>query len=174
MRLDWPHVRVGLALLLVLAFTAAALAAPINYRALGAYGYVGVFLVTLLATAALVFPVPYLGVIVVAGTFLNPIAVAVVGGVAAAIGELTGYLLGITGRSLLPENRWIVLTERAMGRFGVLVVLVAAALPNPFFDAVGIIAGATRLPIWSFLLFCFIGKTLRFALLAVIGAALPL
>jgi membrane protein YqaA with SNARE-associated domain len=145
---------------------------PIDYRGLGHYGYLGVFVVTLLAIGALVLPVPYLALIVVAGSFLDPRLVALTAGVAAALGELTGYLLGYTSRSLLPESRWTRLLETAMVRFGGPAIFVAAAVPNPFFDAVGALAGATRMPLWLFLLACFLGKTLRFWLLALAGRAL--
>jgi len=166
-----PRIGPALGLLAVLLVSVALLFVPIDYKALGNYGYLGVFLVTLLATAAIVLPVPYLALIVVAGSFLNPYAVALVAGVAAALGELTGYLVGYTGRSLVPQNRWYQLLERSVRRFGGPVIFVAAVVPNPFFDAVGIVAGATRLPVWLFLLACFLGKTIRFVLLALLGGS---
>jgi len=167
-----PRVRPALMLLAMVGLSVVLIVVPIDYKALGNYGYLGVFLVTLLATAAIVVPVPYLALILVAGTFLNPVAVAVVAGVAAAVGELTGYLVGYTGRSLLPKNRWYLMLERGVTRFGGPIIFVAAAIPNPFFDAVGAIAGAMRTPIWLFLLLCFLGKTLRFFLLALLGGSL--
>ncbi|HEY7060655.1 MAG TPA: VTT domain-containing protein [Chloroflexota bacterium] len=166
-----PRVRPALLLLAVLALSVTLIVLPIDYKALGNYGYLGVFLVTLLATAAIVVPVPYLALILVAGSFLNPLLVAVVAGVAAALGELTGYAVGHTGRSLLPRTRWYLLLERGMTRCGGLVIFVAAAIPNPFFDAVGALAGATRMPVGCFLLVCFLGKTLRFFLLALLGVS---
>jgi membrane protein YqaA with SNARE-associated domain len=167
-----PHVRPALVLLAVLAISIGLLFVPIDYRALGNYGYLGVFLVTLLATGAIVVPVPYLAVIVLAGSFLNPVLVALLAGAGAALGEMTGYLVGLTGRSLLPKNRWYLRVESGVIRYGGPVIFIAAAIPNPFFDAVGIIAGATRMPIWVFLVACFLGKTLRFLLLATIGDSL--
>jgi membrane protein YqaA with SNARE-associated domain len=167
-----PRVRPALMLLAMLVLSATLIVAPIDYKALGDYGYLGVFLVTLLATAAIVVPVPYLALILVAGSFLNPVLVAVVAGVAAALGEMTGYFVGYSGRSLLPQTHWYRMLERGVTRFGSLIVFVAAAIPNPFFDAVGAIAGATRMPIWQFLLICFLGKTLRFFVLALLGVSL--
>ncbi len=164
-----PRIRPALAVLGVALLSGALLFVPLDYQAFGNYGYLGVFVVTLLATGALVLPVPYLALIVVAGSFLNPVLVALVAGLAAALGELTGYLVGYTGRSLIPHNRWYRLLERGVTRFGGPVIFVASVVPNPFFDAVGIIAGATRLPVWLFILVCFLGKTIRFWLLAFAG-----
>ena len=165
----WRPVLLLLGLLLL---SAAIVTAPIDYRALGEYGYPAVFLVTLAATSAMVVPVPYLALIVVAGSFLNPGLVGLVAGLAAALGELIGYVLGRTGRSLLPRGRWSHLLEGGLTRFGALVVFVGAAVPNPFFDAIGVVAGALRLPVALFLVVCFLGKALRFWLLATLGGTL--
>src|SRR5262245_30881487 len=166
-----PRLRPALMLLAMVGLSVLLIVVPIDYKALGNYGYLGVFLVTLLATAAIVVPVPYLALILVAGSFLNPVLVAIVAGVAAALGELTGYAVGYSGRSLLPRTRWYLMLERGVTRFGGPVIFVAAAVPNPFFDAVGALAGATRMPIWFFLAVCFLGKALRFFLLALLGVS---
>jgi membrane protein YqaA with SNARE-associated domain len=165
------YARPILGLLATLAVSVGILFIPMDYRAMGDWGYVGVFMVTLLATAALVLPVPYLSVIVLAGSFLNPVAVALLAGCAAALGELTGYFLGRSGRNLLPHNRWTNMLERGMGRAGLVVIFLGAAIPNPLFDAIGVVAGATRFGVWKFLITCFLGKTLRFWILAFAGGA---
>jgi membrane protein DedA with SNARE-associated domain len=130
-----PRLRPALLLTVVLGLSIGLVVAPIDYRALGNYGYLGVFLVTLIATGAIVVPVPYLAVVIVAGSFLDPLLVALVAGVAAALGELTGYLMGYTGRALLPQSRAYALLERGVTRWGGPVIFVAAVIPNPFFDA---------------------------------------
>ena len=156
----------------VISISAAILVAPINYEALGDYGYLGVFIVTLITTGAFVLPVPYLAIIFKAGTFLNPLAVALVAGVAAALGEMTGYLLGYSGRALVGRGRWERAAERWMQRHGFLTIAVFAFIPNPFFDAAGLAAGALRYAAWRFALACFIGKTAKFILVAGFGANL--
>lgn len=156
--------------LLVMSISALILLAPIDYAALGDYGYAGVFLVTLITTGAFVLPVPYLAIIFKAGTFLNPVGVAVVAGVAAALGELTGYLLGFGGRELLGDSRWHRAVDRWMQRHGFLTIAVFAFIPNPAFDAAGIAAGALRYSVWRFFLACLVGKTAKFVLVAAFGA----
>jgi len=91
--------------------------------------------------------------------------------VASALGELTGYFLGKSGRAGLPKTRYVQTMERGMQRFGAPVIFVAAAIPNPFFDVAGILAGATKLPLWLYLLATFSGKTLRFFALATLGSS---
>jgi membrane protein YqaA with SNARE-associated domain len=167
-----PQVATGLALLGLLGLSLLLLRVPIDYKAFGNTGYVGIFAITLLASATFVLPVPYLAAIIVGGTFLDPRMVALVAGVAAALGEITGYWVGYKGRGILPPSRWLALLERGMARFGLPVIFMAAAVPNPVFDAVGLIAGATRLPLRYFVLACFFGKTLRFWIIATVGASL--
>jgi membrane protein YqaA with SNARE-associated domain len=162
----------ALTLTVTIAVTIAAVRAPVDYRALGNYGYLGVFLITLIGTGAIVVPMPYIGAILIAGTFLDPRLVALVAGSAAAIGEMTGYLVGYSGRSLLPTGRWYTQVESAMRRFGPAMIFGASVIPNPFFDALGVIAGATRLPVAWFMIACFLGKTMRFWLLAAVGGRL--
>lgn len=162
--------RAVVALLLVAGLSALALAVPIDVERVGNYGYLGVFLVTLITTGAFVLPIPYLAVIFRAGTFLNPVAVAVVAGLAAACGEMTGYLLGLSGRELVAGNRWRLAAERWMARYGFASIVLLSFIPNPFFDAAGIAAGALRYPAWRFALACFLGKTAKFLLVALGGA----
>jgi membrane protein YqaA with SNARE-associated domain len=163
--------RVSVVALVILSISAAILAAPIDYEALGNYSYLGVFLVTLITTGGLVLPVPYLAVILKAGTFLNPVAVALVAGVAASIGELTGYLLGCSGRELVNSGRWEQAVERWMQRHGFASIALFALIPNPAFDAAGIAAGALRYSVWRFVLACFVGKTAKFVLVALFGSS---
>ena len=42
-------------------------------------------------------------------------------------------------------------------------------MPNPFFDAIGAAAGVLRYSIWKFALACFIGKTIKFLIAALVG-----
>ncbi len=162
----------ALTLVATVAVTIAAIKAPIDYRALGSYGYLGVFLITLIGTGAIAFPMPYIGAILIAGTFLDPSLVAIVAGIAAAIGELTGYLVGYSGRSLLPTDGWYPPLERSLAKYGPMVIFGASVVPNPFFDALGVIAGATRMPLPLFVLAVLVGKTIRFWVLATYGGRL--
>jgi membrane protein YqaA with SNARE-associated domain len=167
-------ISLGLGLVLVVAMTVAVVLAPVDYRAIGDYGYLGLFLLGFVATATIIVPVPYVGLILVAGTFLDPLGVAVAGAAGTALGELTGYLLGRSGRGMIPAAEWYQRVERAMARFGTLVTFVAMAVPNPLAKAVVVIAGATELAVWKLLLACFAGRALRFWAIAALGTVLPL
>ena len=137
---------------------------------LGAYGYPTVFLVSLLSNAALLLPAPGIALVVAAGSTLDPLVVGVVAGLGAALGEMTGYFVGQSGQVIFEERPMYWRIERWMSKSGTLVIFMLAAIPNPLFDIGGLVAGALRMPIWRFLLSVWLGKSLRFALLATIGA----
>jgi membrane protein YqaA with SNARE-associated domain len=154
------------------ALSVACLLIPIDPDVLERGGYAGVFTITLIATGALVLPVPYLAVIARVATELDPLTVAVVAGVAAALGELTGYLIGASGKELMSGNRWLELTRTWMSRHGFATVAVASFIPNPAFDAVGALAGALSFGAWKFCAACFLGKTAKFLLIALVARGL--
>ena len=46
---------------------------PIDWETVGAWGYLGVFFVTFVATASFILPIPYLLIVARAGMYLNPV-----------------------------------------------------------------------------------------------------
>jgi len=136
---------------------------------LGNYGYLGVFVLTLLASASVFLPSPALGVAALAGMTLNPWIVGLVGGVAAGLGESTGYLAGRGGSDLAERSRFYPRVAGWVRRWGLLTVFVLAFVPGPVFDMAGIAAGTIRMPFGRFLAACLAGKVLRFILVAWLG-----
>jgi membrane protein YqaA with SNARE-associated domain len=142
---------------------------PIDYHQLGRWGYLGVGAVVFIATASVALPIPYLLIVARAGTFLDPLTLAVVAGVAATLGELTGYLVGLGGTGLVIRNKWYGRAHDWICSYGFWCIVFFACVPNPFFDAVGIAAGALRYSVWRFMLACFLGKFIKFLIAALIG-----
>jgi membrane protein YqaA with SNARE-associated domain len=135
-----------------------------------AYGYPGVFLISLGANATVILPAPTLALVFALGGVLNPILVGLVAGLGGALGELTGYLAGYSGQAVI-ENREIY--DRLHGwmrKYGLATIFFLSLLPNPFFDLAGIAAGVLRFPVGYFLLSCWLGKTLKSIVFALAGA----
>lgn len=129
---------------------------------LGDVGYVGLALTVFIASGGLVLPVPSLATACAAGILLEPPYVALVAGSAGTLGELTGYFLGFSGRGVLDQSRLYQRMSGWMRRRGSVVLFLMALIPNPFFDFVGIAAGALRYPIWRYLAIVWTGKFLKF------------
>ena len=124
------------------------------------WGYLGIFLVSFIGNASIILPVPSFLAVFAAGSLLNPWLVGLAAGAGAALGELTGYVLGMGGRKAL-ESRYRKYMERlkkVMERYGMFPIIVLfAATPLPD-DLVGILAGMIRYDLRKFLLAALIGK----------------
>ena len=158
-------IRVGV-IALVIAFSLLILLNADKLRQLGNYGYAGVFLLSFLTNATIFVPAPSWIIPIVAGTTFNPFIVGLVVGTGESLGEITGFIAGASGR-IIVENRerykWL---SGLANRYGLWLFIILGFIPNPFFDLAGIMAGALKYPLLSFLGATWIGKTARAMLLA--------
>jgi len=121
------------------------------------FGYAGAFLVSLVSNATIVLPAPGILIIMALGASLSPVLVGLAAGVGAAIGEMSCYLAGVSGRGLIENSRLYDRLEGWLNKWGFLAVFVFAATPLPF-DILGIAAGILRYPLWKFFFACCLGK----------------
>jgi len=124
-------------------------------------GLLVLFGLAALSTATLILPAPGLALTAIAGAAGDPIAVGVVAGLGQAVGELTGYAAGWSGRSLLPDNPATRRLSGWLGDRGVVAIFVLAVIPNPLFDVAGIAAGALRMPVVRYLGAAAAGKVIK-------------
>lgn len=176
-RVDWGTVGKALAALGIVALATALIYAwrsGVELERLGALGYPGAFLVAFLAAATVLVPVPGFVVIAGAGAIWHPALVGLAAGLGAATGELVGFAAGRTGRAALKGrrgDRWQT-AETWLRRFGFWAILALAALPNPFFDALGLAAGALAYPPGRFWLASALGNSLKHVTIAYIGGSI--
>ncbi len=161
-----------LVLLLVVGLTVFLFINRDRVKELEALGYPGVFLVSLLANATLILPVPGVLFTSAMGAVFNPYLVALAAGTGATLGELTGYMAGFSGQGVIENRKWYDKVTSWMTKYGGITVLVLAFIPNPVFDIAGMVAGALRMPMWKYLIFSWIGKVGKMLLFALGGAEL--
>ena len=126
-------------------------------------GYASIWLLSFIAAALIFLPVSALAAVCVAvAVDLNPFVVAVVAASAESIGELTGYLAGMGGKSFFEHKRFYLRFKNLFEKYSFLCLLIGSAIPNPLFDVLGVAAGSILYPLKRFLLLIFIGKTLKF------------
>lgn len=161
--------RVGLSILLIVGLSILAYAFRDELRRLSEYGYLAAFLIPLLANATVVVPIPGVWIIAGLGALYNPLLVAILGGLGAACGELTGYMVGYNSQGLMHESaryqrilQWMSMHDRLADT----VIVIMAVIPNPFFDLTGIAAGSLKIPVWRFYLFCAIGSIIKMMVFA--------
>lgn len=141
-----------------------------KFTDLAGYGYLGIFLISILGNATIVIPAPVILTAFVGGSIFNPFLVGVITALGATIGELTGYLAGIGGKVFIKENTKYQKIKSWVQKRGFLTIFTLAAIPNPLFDLAGIASGISGFPLWKFLLATFLGKTLKFLIVALLGA----
>jgi len=158
------------ALLFVLAITIYIYSIRDHIQEFAVYGYPGIFIIALLANATVLIPAPGIAVVFAMGGIFNPLAIALIAGTGGALGELSGYLAGFGGQAVVERTDIYNRIHPWVEKYGGWAILVFAAIPNPLFDLAGIAAGVSKMPIWRFLLFCWIGQILKMGFFAFTGA----
>jgi len=133
------------------------------------YGYPGIFLFSILANATILVPVPGVVFTSAMGAIFNPFWVSIAAGAGAAIGELSGYMAGFSGRAVVENSERYERVVKWMRKYGDVTILVLAFIPNPLFDLAGMVAGVLKMPVWKFLVYCVIGKILKMMMFAYAG-----
>ena len=141
-------------------------------RELGVLGYPGAFLVGLVSSAAMFAPVPGLLVLAAMATALDPFIAGILFAAGASIGEMSGYLAGMTGQSAVKQIKWYDQMEYYMKKYGGVTIFVLGFIPNVLIDLAGMVAGALKMPWYKFLFWCFLGKVPKCLLVAYGGIAI--
>lgn len=140
-------------------------------RSFGRWGYLSVFLTSLLSSATVIIPAPGLAVVFAMGGALDPLTLGIIAGIGSGLGELSGYVAGASGRELILHNKgfsgrlhWFTT------RYTYPALFVLAILPLPVFDIAGVIAGALKMRVSHFLAVVISGKIIKHVLVALAGA----
>jgi membrane protein YqaA with SNARE-associated domain len=145
---------------------------PVWIARFGSWGYLGAFLVNVLASASIFMPVPGLPIAIALSVSMAPLPLALATAAGSAIGELAGYALGYGGRALTKEERistWVPRIEGWTRQYGAYAIFGVAALPLPF-DFAGIAAGAGKMAIWRFLVATFLGKFIKYYIVILVSS----
>ena len=109
------------------------------------FGYLGIFLVSIIGSLSFFIPLPFFIVVMAAGATLNPLLVGIVAGIGATIGELLGYGVGIgmnyghkkiakkhSKKEIKKERAWMrIIRKWFHRRLGPLVIFIFAITPLP-------------------------------------------
>lgn len=139
------------------------------------FGLFGIFLINLLGSATIFLPAPAIATVFAGGFLYPPFLVALFAALGSSIGEMTGYMLGHSGKRIFfgEKNHFLYqILNRLFKKYGGLVIVVVSFIPNPFFDAVGIIAGAFSYSPYRFFVYLLVGRLIRDLLLAYIGSSI--
>ncbi len=138
-----------------------------------AWGLLGIFIINFIGSATLFLPAPAIATVVAGGHVYPILWVALVSALGAAGGDMIGYLLGKSGTSVLvnaQKHEWYTRLHVLFEKYGGIVILIFAFIPNPLFDVVGIIAGVSSYSPLRFFILLFAGRFFRDIILAGLGA----
>ena len=136
--------------------------------------YLLVFGVTLVSNAAILVPVVlHVSIMITAAIYWNPAIIALLASVAGALGEMTGYYAGYWGKRIgqlenVPGYQRLVGWMNKHGPWGIFLISAQPILP---FDVAGLLAGASKLPLWKFLLPCWAGRFPKYLVACYLGPA---
>ncbi len=166
---------VGVALLMT-AFAVAFFYFGADTSNLKAWGYAGVFLITLVGSASILLPSPAVASVFGGGALLQDflgvpafIWVGLVGGMGEALGEFSGYAAGYGGRIVFESRPEYQRVRGWMERHGTMSMFLLSLFPNPLFDVAGVAAGAVKMPVRHFFLAVLAGKVIKDTYLAAVG-----
>jgi membrane protein YqaA with SNARE-associated domain len=166
---------VWVGVLVILAIFAVSLWLALNpewVMRLGRWGYIGAFLISAVASATIILPAPGIAVVIAMAEALDPVLLGIIAGVGSAIGELTGYVAGASGRAFVPEKQRLQFErlQNLTNRYGALLLFFLAAIPFPLFDFAGIIAGMMRMNALLFVVTVALGKSIKYVIMILVGA----
>ncbi len=131
------------------------------YQGAQAMAYLGIFGFSALSSAILFLPSGRGAVMVTGALVLNPLAVAVVSGIGGGLGDVAGYTLGRSSRTLIKKGYAPAWLSRRIEKHMTFTLVLSSIGPNPFVDVVSIMAGRNRYPLYLFLSFTIMGKVIQ-------------
>lgn len=147
----------------------------ISVEELATTAYLVVFGISLVCNASIIVPVAiHISIMMAAASEWDPILMALVASIAGTLGEITGYYAGylgkkvIVGESTPGYNRLV----GWMNRYGPLAIFLVSLQPILPVDIAGLTAGASRIPLWKFLLPCWAGKFPKYIMFCYFGFGL--
>ena len=137
--------------------------------------YIGIFGVMLLGNMTIIAPVPVTMAIMIAlATRWDPILVSLFASMGGSLGEISGYYAGYIGKKKIISGQ-IQGHDRIegwMSRYGLWAVFFLALQPILPFDIAGLAAGASRMPVWKFLVALWLGKFIKYVIICYSGVSL--
>jgi membrane protein YqaA with SNARE-associated domain len=145
----------------------------ISVREYATTAYLVVFVTTLVSNASIFVPVAiHMFVMIAVASTWNPLITAFVASVGGTLGEITGYYAGYLGKRIAigentPGYGRLVEWMKRYGPWAIFLISLQPVLPV---DIAGLVAGASRIPLWKFLLPCWAGKFPKYVLLCYFSA----
>ena len=137
--------------------------------------YLSVFATTLVCNFTVIVPVPIAtSIMIAAASNWNPVMVALADSIGGTLGELSGYYAGYLGKRIAVAEHVAGYNRVAdwMNRYGSWAIFFLALQPILPFDIGGLVAGASKMPLYKFLPALWAGKFIKYTTLCYSGIGL--
>src|SRR3990167_4320226 len=129
-------------------------------------GLIGIFIINFVSHASFFVSGPAFLTVVAGGNLYPPILVALVSSFGATLGETISFAFGASGRYLanhkLKNKKWFYILSIYFKKYGDIILFVFALVPNPLFDAVGLVAGIFGYNFFKYFLLVLAGRFIRY------------
>ncbi len=134
-------------------------------KQMASWGYVGLFLSCLLASATILIPAGSTMSVVIASTLLDPLLCILVGSISATLGEQSAFLFGKLNsqQAKCSKSKFIIKWQSWMSRKSWMKVFIAAAVPLPIYDIIAVNAGSIHMSWGQYILATACGKIVKYA-----------
>jgi membrane protein YqaA with SNARE-associated domain len=135
------------------------------------FGYLGIFILGVISSATLFIPTPAFVIVFLVAPLFNPVLLGFFAGLGAAIGEMSGYLIGLGGEHVLLKKykKKLKDVEKHFEKYGAnLIIFIFAATPLPF-DVVGLFCGVVKYPLKHFFIATLAGKLVKYWFISFAG-----
>ena len=178
---NWWQLTMALASLLALSFGLAYLLQNVvahfelQLKGFAWLAYLSVFATTLVCNFTVIVPVPIAtSIMIAAATKWDLLTVALAASIGGTLGELSGYYAGYFGKIIaIPEETlWYKRIKQWMQHYVLWAIFFLALQPLLPFDIGGLIAGASKMPLYKFLTALWMGKFAKYTILCYYGIGL--
>lgn len=139
-------------------------------------GLLGIFVINFVSNASFFVSTPAFLTVVAGGNLYPPLLVALVSSFGATAGDALSFAFGASGRHLannkLKKKEWFRILSEYFKKYGDILLFILALVPNPIFDAIGLIAGVFSYNFFRFFAIVWVGRFIRYFLLATFGSYL--
>ena len=147
------------------------------FKSASSLGLLGLFIINFVSSAGFFISGPAsIATAILGGNLYSPILVAIIATFGACLGDMLGFAFGYSGRKLakkkLDRHKIVRFLEKRFQQHGEAIIFIFAIIPNPFFDAIGVLAGIVNYSPIKFFIIMFIGRFFRYWSLSYFGSKL--
>lgn len=139
-------------------------------------GLLGIFLINFLGSETIFAPSLAFFAVGFGGRVYNPILVAVLAASGSALGEVVSFVVGVSSRRVISidniKKRYKIFShfnKPTFRKYAGGILLATSFFPNPLFDGIAILAGIVSYPLTKFYAYVFIGRFVRYLIIAWVG-----